>query len=214
MKRIAPTIALTAVALTGFAPAALADGMMQDTTVHRFEDASVIDGAQAKLVRMDHGVYMELDTHELTPGDAVTMWWVIFNEPGNCTGGECGEDDVLIMDADGNIADSPDGAPPMNMEMWEKAKISLLRADGLVVDSDGKAQFRGHLPVGDTTEAIAGPGLLDAMKAEVHSVIRSHQQVQPGMANAMINSMNGGCSESWPNEPCVDLQFSVFKPAM
>ena len=199
-----------ALATTG----ATAGEMKQETTVHRFEDMSVIDGAKAELVRMDNGIYMTLDTVELTPGDTVTMWWVVFNEPGNCSEGVCNEDDVLLMDADGTIADSPDGSTPINPEAWEAASISILRADGLVADQEGTASFRGHLPLGDTTEAVGGPGLLDATKAEVHAVIRTHKQVEPGMANEAINSLNGGCAETWPNEPCQDVQFSVFKPQM
>ena len=51
-----------------------ADTVEQNTTVHHFEDQSVIDHADAKLTRMDHGVSVRLHTHELTPGDAVTLW--------------------------------------------------------------------------------------------------------------------------------------------
>ncbi len=194
--------------------AAIAGSAMQETSVHRFADQSVIEGAKAMLTRMDNGVYMTVDTQELTPGDAVTMWWVVFNDPSQCSGGECGEDDVLLMDASGNIADSPDGSVPINPEGWEAAKISILRADGLIIPEGGMASFRGHLPVGDTTEAMGGPGLLDAHKAEVHSVIRTHGKVAPEVQNEAVNSFAGGCDEKWPNAPCEDLQFTVFKPAM
>jgi hypothetical protein len=90
----------------------------------------------------------------------------------------------------------------------------LLRADGLIVGNDGTAEFRGHLPVGDTTEAVAGPGLLDSMKAEVHAVLRDHMEPKSGMMSEMLNSMNGGCSEVFPGDPCFDPQFAVFKPAI
>lgn len=193
---------------------AFAGDMSQKTTVHRFSDMSVVDGAKGVLTRMDNGVYMAVDTHELTPGDAVTMWWVVFNEPSMCSGGECGEDDVLMMDAEGNISDSPDGSVPINPEGWEAAKISVLRADGLIIPEGGTASFRGHLPVGDTAEALGGPGLLDPQKAEIHSVIRTHRKVAPEVQNEAVNSFAGGCDENWPNEPCEDLQFTVFKPAM
>lgn len=194
--------------------AALAGGDKQETTVHAFTDQSVIDGAKGTLTRMPNGVYMEIETKGLTPGEAVTMWWVVFNAPEMCTDGECSEDDVMLLNADGTVIDSPDGSMPINAEMWEKAKISVLRADGLIIPDDGTAQFRGHLPVGDTTEAMAGPGLLDAMKAEVHSVIRTHGKVPPEVQNEAVNSFAGGCDEKWPNAPCEDLQFTVFKPKM
>ncbi len=189
-------------------------GMKQTTTMHNFADASVIDQAEAQLDRMEHGIAMTVKTNGLTPGDAVTMWWVVFNDPGACSSGECGEDDIFNLDPDGNFIENADGTAPMNMDGIEAAKISILRADGKIIDKGGAAEFRGHLPVGDTTEAVLGPGLLDPSGAEVHAVIRSHQQVKPGMSDMMVNSMNGGCDETWPNEPCEDLQFAVFKPSM
>ncbi len=213
------TKTLTAVsaglALTLFAGvSAVAGEASQKTTVHNFEDASVIDGANATLMRMDSGVYMTIDTVGLTPGHAVTAWFVVFNKPDNCSGGECGEDDIFNLDADGKFILPADGSPPMNMDGIESANISVLRLDGLIIDTDGKANYRGHLPLNDASEAIFGAGLVDAHKAEIHAVIRDHQEPKPGMANEMVNSMNGGCSENWPNDPCVDLQFAVFKPAM
>ena len=191
---------------------ASADTVEQNTTVHHFEDQSVIDHADAKLTRMDHGVSVRLHTHELTPGDAVTLWYVVFNTPAGCAGA-CGEDDVFHMDAEGKFVENGDGTPPFNLDAHEKTGLSILRADGVIIDADGKAEFRGHLPVGDVTEAIIGDGLLDTLNAEVHVVVRSHQQVQPGIASEMITSINGGCNSEWPNAPCADLQFAVFMPA-
>jgi hypothetical protein len=186
----------------------------QMEAVHRFLDKSVLDGGQASLMRMDNGVSMTVDTIELTPGDAVTAWFVIFNTPAQCSGGECGEDDIFNQNSDGSIAVNPDGSPPMNMSGIDAASISVFRADGLIVDTSGAASFRGHLPVGDTTEALFGPGLLDPYAAEIHAVIRTHRQAIPGQTDAMINTLNGGCSPDWPNEPCEDVQFAVFKPAL
>ena len=180
---------------------------MQTTTVHRFADLSAVDDAKAELVRMDHGIYMNVKTNDLEPGHVVTMWYVVFNNPEACSDGECGEDDVF------SFILNEDGSPPMNAEAWEATQLSLLRADGMVVGADGRAEFRGHLPVGDTIEAVAGPGLLDAYKAEVHAVLRDHMEPQAEILNEMRTSMNAGCGEMFPFEPCVDPQFAVFKPA-
>src|SRR3990172_8125414 len=46
---------------------------------------TLIEGAESTLVRMPHGVSMTFKTVGLTPGDAVTMWWIIFNRPENCS---------------------------------------------------------------------------------------------------------------------------------
>jgi hypothetical protein len=187
--------------------------MKQTETMYRFEDLSVVENSKAELTRMDNGVYMNVKTNDLVPGHVVTMWYVVFNKPELCSGGECGEDDVFNLNADGSFIFNDDGSPPLNMDAWKDIQLSLLRADGLVVGSDGKAEFRGHLPVGDTTEAVGGPGLLDPMKAEVHAVLRDHMAPKAEIYDAMLNSMNGGCSEVFPGDPCVDPQFAVFKPA-
>jgi hypothetical protein len=207
-------IALLSAALTfGVSGASSAGEIVQSTTMNRFEDLSVVENAKAELIRMDHGVYMKVQTNDLAPGHVVTMWYVVFNNPEKCSGGECGENDVFNLNADGSFILKDDGSPPMNMEAWKAIKISLLRADGHIVGSEGTAEFRGHLPVGDTSEAVAGPGLLDPMKAEVHAVLRDHMEPKQGMLSAMLNSMNAGCSEVFPGDPCVDPQFAVFKPA-
>lgn len=208
------TIAIAFTALTiGLSGASSAGEVKQSTSMHLFEDLSIVENATAELTRMDHGVYMNVQTNDLTPGHVVTMWYVVFNNPENCSGGECGENDVFNLNADGSFIFNDDGTPPMNMEAWKSIELSLLRADGLVVGSDGTAEFRGHLPVGDTSEAVAGPGLLDPMKAEVHAVLRDHMEPKSEMLSAMLNSMGGGCSEIFPGDPCVDPQFAVFKPA-
>jgi len=203
-----------AFALFSTNPMSAHEVVSQTEMMHRFSDESVVANAQANLIRMEHGIYMTVDTVELTPGDAVTAWFVIFNKPKNCSGGECGEDDIFNLDGNGKFIDNADGSPPMNNDGIEAAAISLHRADGLIIDTDGAANFRGHLPIGDTTEAVFGSGLMDAYSAEVHAVIRTHQKPVPGKASEMVSSMNGGCSADWPNEPCEDLQFAVFKPAM
>ena len=66
--------------------------------------------------------------------------------------------------------------------------------------------------MGDTSRALFGPGLLDTMKAEIHMVLRSHQQAIPGQVDAMTYTMNGGCAAEFPNSPCELPQFAIFMP--
>lgn len=207
-------IASSALAVMLLAPAIAGEAVTQKESMHRFSDQSAVAFAQATLTRMDHGIFMAVDTVELTPGDAVTAWFVVFNKPDKCSDGECGENDIFNLDKNGEFINNADGSPPLNMDGIKTAGISLHRADGLIIDTDGKAAFRGHLPIGDTSEGMFGPGLMDSHAAEVHAVIRSHQKAIPGKASEMVTSMNGGCADEWPNEPCEDLQFAVFKPAM
>lgn len=201
-----------AIALFGGA-SANAGGSTQTSEMHNFSDASVIANTEATLVRLDGGVHVTIDTAGLTPGHAVTAWFVVFNSPENCSGGECGEDDIFTLDGDGKFVLNADGSPPMNMDGLEAANISVLRAAGIIIDDSGRSRFMGSLVVGDVSEAIFGGGLVDTHLAEVHIVIRDHQEAITGSANEMVNSLNGGCADEFPNAPCEDLQFAVFKPA-
>jgi hypothetical protein len=69
----------------------------------------------------------------------------------------------------------------------------------------------GSLVVGDVSEAIFGGGLVDTHVAEIHIVLRDHQGVVGGSADEMVNTINGGCPGDFPNAPCEDVQFAVFK---
>ena len=44
-------------------------------------------GADATLQRKDDGVKVNIHTSNLIPGDAYTVWWVIWNDPSQCAGG-------------------------------------------------------------------------------------------------------------------------------
>ena len=191
---------------------AVAGEMATTTTVISFADGSEIKGTEATLLRMDNGVSVTVDTVDLKAGDAVTMWWVVFNEPRNCSDGECGENDVFNLDDNEDFILNDDGSPPFNQAGIEAAQISVNYADGHVIDEGGAATFRGQLPVGDTSRAGIGPGLLDPMKAEIHLVLRSHQQAIPGQVDAMTYTVNGGCAAEFPNPPCEDVQAAVFMP--
>ena len=191
---------------------ALAGEMETKTAMHRYSDKAVIDGTEATLMRMDHGVSTTVNTVGLKAGDAVTMWWVVFNQPQNCSDAKCGENDVFNLDADEKFILNDDGKPPFNKAAHAAIQISVSYANGHVIDAGGKAQFRGQLPVGDTTQALFGPGLVDPMKAEIHLVVRTHQQAKPGQVDEMTYTVHGGCAAKFPNKPCKDIQFAIFMP--
>lgn len=188
-----------------------AGGAMQTSAMHDFADASEISNTDAALARMGGGLHVTVNTVGLMAGHAVTAWFVVFNNPENCSDGECGENDIFNFDSAGDFVLNADGSPPMNMAGIGAANISVHRADGLIIDVDGSAQFMGSLVVGDVSEVVFGGGLVDAHVAEVHIVLRDHGAAIPSSNNEMTNSLNGGCSGTWPNEPCTDLQFAVFK---
>ena len=162
------------------------------------------------VIRHNNGISALLRSSGLTPGEAVTMWWVIFNTPENCTDNACGEDDLT------NAA----------------ARVDILYADGKVIrNAPINASWRdsyyfAHRRVGDTDGSIVPAlfgapalGLEDARKAEVHLVLRTHGPVIPEMEQEMISTFAGGCDgfpealgKAGPNT-CVDIQFAVHQSA-
>ena len=183
--------------------------VVSTTFVEWAPDGPLVEGAESSLVRMEHGLYATFSAVELEPGDAYTLWWVIFNKPENCSDGECGRNDAFMFDADGVQLLSDAGAPQWNFPAHAATEFSLGRASGSVVDVDGTAEFRAHLPVGDDTEFDFGPGLLDPFTPEVHLIIRTHSQMIPGKLSDQLNSPWGGCPEGWPKDPCKDVQIAI-----
>jgi len=82
--------------------------------------------------------------------------------------------------------------------------VSVQNAAGHVIDEGGGAEFGGHLKVGDTDGVIdGGPGLLDALGANVVLVVRDHGPKDPGTVDEQIHTF-GAC-----NPTCTDLQISM-----
>lgn len=193
--------------LLPFAVAAQDDVPQSVSTVHRFADASEIEAGWSTLNRYENGVMATFHTKELIPNDVVTMWWVIFNEPANCSDA-CGEDDIFMVDEDGALVIGENGAE-LNFEQIEAAKIALLGATGNVIGEDGEGHFSAVLSTGDNPNTVFGPALLDAANAEIHLVLRTHGPLNADMLDEQIIAFNGGCAAEWPNEPCQDVQFAV-----
>ncbi len=152
-------------------------------------DADVLPGGGSALVRTGDGVYMSLNAFGLTPGEAVTAWWVFFNNPKKCATSPCSVADLL----------TPDAEP------------SLVYATGRVIGADGSAHCGAFRSVGDTTGAVSGPGLLNSFKTEVHLVLRSHGPAaieNPEMLQQQLSTFNGGC----PPNTCGNVQASVHEP--
>ena len=53
--------------------------------IHWMRDLTVIDGTEAILTRMEHGLSMSFETLALEPRTIATIWWVIFDAPENCS---------------------------------------------------------------------------------------------------------------------------------
>jgi hypothetical protein len=147
-------------------------------------------------------------TWDVPSGHAVTVWWVIFNNPEECAGQpgspfRCAEADLF------------DPA----------VEASVQYAGGHVVGNSGRYTVGSYLSEGDTTncpfeafgEGFLCAGLIDARQADVHLVVRSHGPVLTEFMPSQIKSFDAACtpesSEGLGDGPntCADLQFAVHE---
>lgn len=144
----------------------------------------------SKLVRTDNGLSANLKADGLTPGNALTLWFVVFNYPGLCSDGLCGPDD---------------------MGLSKPAQGDFLYGGGHVVGGSGKGNFGGHLKVGDASrsglaerlvqrgvceagQACVTPGLTNPDGALVILALHDHGPALTGQAlKEQISTFLGDC---------------------
>lgn len=210
---IATCIVFTlAVGLMAFAVSAQdsAEPVVTTSAIGRFSDFSEVEGAWSQLTRFPNGVTATLVTNDLTPGEAYSVWWVIFNEPENCSGGVCNLDDLFFFDEDGQILRDEVGNRAMNPEALDASVVSIQHASG-GYSADGSLSVSASLGLNDAPGIIYGPGLLDAEKAEVHLVVRTHGPALEDALDAQISTFGGGC-EPIDTAPCDDVQYAMHLP--
>lgn len=181
-RALAATLCVASV--LGWAPSAGATPHHAD--VLTFADQSVV-GASS-LGRNERGINASVATSGLTPGDVVTVWIVVFNNPGACTSSPCSADDRFVDEVDAHA----------------------VYGGGHVIGGSGRAGYGLHLAVGDDSREDLwgdGPALTDPFGAEVHLVLRTHGQKQPGNVDDQIHTANEGC-----NPACTNVQYSVHQP--
>ncbi len=162
------------------------------------------------LVRTDNGLSATLETTGLEPGHVVTLWWVVFNDPDGCEAGFPGISQCGPADAHAG-----------------RGGVSPMHAAGRVVGENGTAKYGAHARVGDTSRALAGPGLVNPRGAEVILVVKTHGPKLPHLVADQLRTFAGGCvdqsdapagappelvGESGPND-CAEIRFSVHNPA-
>ena len=164
---------------------------------------TVIPGTSSTLHRTQNGITVNFKTSGLIPGNAYTMWWVIWNKPNEC------EDPGHCIDTD-----FPNG---------EAIELDVLYAAGHIAGASGTGNFSAHLSVGDNSGSLFGadaPGLKFPQSSEVHLVLRSHGPAQPGMTDDQIHTVGGGCTTDPggfgpdPTEDghCRDIQAAIHSP--
>ncbi len=180
------------------APAASAGAPPLKTTAGVFSlpDFSPVVGASSTIVRTDQGARFSLRTSGLPGGHAITLWLVIFNEPGNCL--------------------TPNACDLVDIDPASPAGVSVIYGTGRVVGPSGQANYAGHIAVGnlnrpsalpDEMQRLFGPGLTDARGADFLLVVHDHTELEPGRIAEQIHSFGVGC----PNDngfACIDPQAS------
>ncbi len=167
---------------------------VMDYQDHGVEVMNPQERGTSDLTRSLDGISMNIDTTDLPVG-AYTTWWVIFNNPSECTDGECGSDDS------GKAVGNPTGG-------------SVLWATGGIVGPDRMGHFSASLGVGlDAAPGpvLRGPGLTNPMGSEIHIVVRYHGPASFGDAavlGAELTTVGGTCDTF----PCYDPQVTVHTP--
>ena len=161
-------------------------------------------GGASMLWRTDNGIEWTFSTTGLRPMTPHTVWVVVFNNPEFCIDG-CGDDDL----------------PPYNADADPRVETSVLWGAGLIVGEDGVANFAGKLMNGTMPSQVGwGPGMINSGKAEIHLVVRHHNDIVLEDVGAQIATATGGncptpsMSPISQTETCPDLQFAVHVPPM
>ena len=149
---------------------------------------AIVYGSGTMLVRMHGAVYASIHTSGLTPGTVATAYLTAFNEPRNCAARPCVPADL--------------GNP--------ETHASLIGMGGHVVGDDGTAEFAEVRLVGDATNALFGPGVLNTRQAEIYLSIRTHGPASsvPAVLAAQLSTFNGGC----PPNTCSTVQVAAHTP--
>jgi len=210
-KAVSLFVAVLAAIMMTAIPSGASDSARQTSDIVWFGDHSTSAGT-SRLVRTPRGVVGTFHTSGLMPREALTMWWVVFNDPHGCSDA-CGEDDIFI---DGDPANG------LNLDGVAAADIVVGYAGGTVATQRGTATMTSHLFVGaPVVEVLFGtlPILKSSTAAEIHLVARSHGPAVPGTVAEQIGSYAGGCEvfllpPAIPTEigECADIQFAVHQP--
>lgn len=163
---------------------------------------------ESTLYRQANGVFVDYEVSGLEPNYAYTLWWTVWNKPGECIEpGLCGLDDFANA---------------------VEVEVELMNASGGIINEDGTATFTAFLDINDNSESINESifglptfgGLQNALEAQVTMVLRSHGPVVPEIVAEQIGSHQGGCTTNFapfseiPDEvgECADIIFAIHSP--
>ena len=161
--------------------------------LQNFSDGSLVgSGSHTTLQRNGDSVSVGVHSRNLVPGNAYTVWLVIFNDPGDCVDG-CGEDDLDAGTGDATV-------------VWSGV--------GGVANGGGNLNGHGYVTEGNPQgyQVLFGE-FTDAQGAEIHNIVRDHgpdtgdpAQTSTFEAECTPESSFGFGSGDYA---CEDMQFSV-----
>ena len=149
----------------------------------------LIDAASGSLYIGYESAMAWITTKEMTEGDAISLWWIIFNKPDNCAQNPCNNDDLF----------NDDVVP------------SMVGDAGTVVMNPDRVKFYSHLDIGDAFNAAFGPGLVNPSEAEIHIILRTHGPARAEILEEQLTTYMGGCGPNPPHWPCSEIQFAIFQ---
>lgn len=167
--------------------------------MHDYETGKRVPG-YSEVVRYDSFVSASVRLKKLDPGDAYTVWAVVFNNPDRCSDGVCGEDDVFLAPGVPDV-----GGPADPSVMWSGI--------GGVADDKGRLARGTEILVDSAPgQVLFGDGLT-TVDAEIHFVIQDHGEASDDAATllAQTTTFLGGCDTDPATPDCVDVQFSIHK---
>ena len=189
MKTIPKLLTLLAVSGLIVSPVALAGGSQKSEApvfwTYDLANPMPMPVGTSKVVRTKHGISAQIKTTGLTPGHAMTMWIIFFNNPELC----------LLPYA----CNPDDDATRMGVG------FDFHYAAGHVVNGN-TTTLSGHLQVGETStsgfaDAFEAPpvALQDPFKAQVVLAVHSHGPAQTGQTlKEQMSSFTGGCDVYLP----------------
>jgi len=201
------TAALLATGVAMSATAAWADTLPMRWTPPSGMTPGPIEGSEAILIKSPAGASMQITSSGITPGHAITVWFVAVQNPEGCAKNPC--------------------SPKEAMGMAEMNTVAV-NGGGTVVPADGKIFLSAFLPAGDVPTNLYDTKLTNPETAEYHLVIHDHGPLIPDLAADQISSFRGGCTlESVPPfypessrtdgaggpNTCVSRQVALFVPA-
>jgi hypothetical protein len=135
------------------------------------------------LVTKENGAAVSIETR-LIPGNMVTVWWVVINEPGKCAASPCTSADIS-----GNA---------------DEVQAQMVFAREHVVGQQGWTVLGAHLEKGEVSDGwYSGEehNFDNPTGAEIHVIINDHGPEAAENMPGMTPTYGGGCDDNLPPYP-------------